>query len=64
MDLTCTLFGCTCIFSLTLNLQVTMMRHLFTQFFSIVLLANFVIEPAFFRLLIALAGRTLFFCAG
>jgi hypothetical protein len=40
------------------------MRHLFSQFFSIVLLANLVIEPAVFRLLIALAGRTLFFRAG
>jgi hypothetical protein len=41
-----------------------MMRHLFSQFFSIVLLANLVIEPASFRFLISLAGRTLFFCAG
>jgi hypothetical protein len=40
------------------------MRHLFSHFFSIVFLANLVIEPAVFCFLISPAGRTLFFCAG
>jgi hypothetical protein len=64
MDLTATLFGCNCRFSRAHDLYVTVMRHLFSQFFSIVLLTHLVIAPAIFRFLIALAGRALFFCAG